>query len=117
MAPSPSCHVTSATRCCASRRTRTALYFSSFLLLPALPTHQKKENPPTTEIQLHKDTCEECGARLFKVDFHKDKNPLPSKASTLHEGCLFCDPILSKLGKAAQYVFIEVVFLNKKQLL
>ena len=38
--------------------------------------------------------CDTCTARLVKVDFHRDYNPLSS--GTELTACLWCDPILAK---------------------
>eukprot|EP00051_Salpingoeca_urceolata_P020697 m.313864 g.313864 ORF g.313864 m.313864 type:complete len:860 (+) comp19665_c0_seq2:161-2740(+) len=42
------------------------------------------------------ESCEECGAKIMKVDFNKQKTPLEN-GETKHEGCVFCDEVLSGL--------------------
>lgn len=50
------------------------------------------------KVSLADEGCEECGASLLNVDFHKTKSPL-ERNETQHTGCLFCDPVLVPLVK------------------
>jgi DNA topoisomerase III len=44
-----------------------------------------------------KDLCPECNARLFRFDFHKDKNPLKDGILLIEKACIFCDERISEL--------------------
>lgn len=53
-----------------------------------------------TEIKPAKDDyCEQCEARLFDIDFHKDKTPLKT-GETEYQGCIFCDQLLAPFIEA-----------------
>lgn len=40
----------------------------------------------------------DCGSSLLNVDFNRTKSPLPGD-KTQHQGCIFCDPLLTPLVK------------------
>ena len=45
------------------------------------------------KVSLSEDGCDECGASLIDVTFHRNKSPLQGD-KTEHTGCAFCDPVL-----------------------
>ena len=50
------------------------------------------------KVSLSEDGCDECGASLIDVTFHRNKSPLPGE-KTEHTGCAFCDPVLVPMVK------------------
>lgn len=52
-------------------------------------------------------TCGGCGSALFRVDFHRDKTPLPG-GETAYEGCLFCDPVLAETIAATLFARVRL---------
>lgn len=48
------------------------------------------------KISLTQDPCEECGAMKLRIDFNKNDVPAAlGGKTTLHDGCCFCDQIIS----------------------
>ena len=52
----------------------------------------------TFKVSLSENGCDDCGASLIDVTFHRNKSPLPDD-KTEHTGCAFSDTILVPMVK------------------